>query len=118
MSRFTPSSTPVHFNVASRYKDTKIIRRATTGVRELGLWSADRSFSRAQDFALHQITDFDKGRLDLISFRYYGTVDYWWVIADANDMIHPLREMEVGSYIRIPSRSLIDAYVRRGPVKA
>lgn len=23
-------------------------------------------------------------RLDLLSFRYYGTVSYWWIIAQAN----------------------------------
>lgn len=120
MSQIPASSaadSPVHFSASSRYKDTKIIMRRPQNVRELALWTADRSFSTAPSYTRHQITDSDIGRLDLLSYFYYGTPDYWWIIADANDMIHPLRDMVVGEFIKIPDRNIIDAFVRRKPVK-
>lgn len=110
MSQF---STPVYVGPASRMKDTKIVFRRSTGTQEFALWNADRTFSNAQDYGVHQVTDFEVGRLDLISHQHYNTVEYWWIIADANDLLDPLEEMRPGMILKIPNRSAIETYVRR-----
>jgi hypothetical protein len=41
-------------------------------------------------------------RIDLLSYRYFGRSDLWWVIADYNMLFFPL-VLEEGSILRIPS---------------
>lgn len=40
-------------------------------------------------------------RLDVLSFRFYGTPDLWWYLAYANQLSNPL-ELEPGKVIMIP----------------
>jgi hypothetical protein len=96
----------------SRYKDTALVRRTSDNRLEWALWEADQALTDA-DTALHQVRDYEIGRLDLISYRYYGTVSYWWVIADANAMIHPICDMRVGGFIRIPPIEAIERFIQR-----
>jgi len=49
----------------------------------------------------------DNGRLDIISLNVYGTIEYWWVLADVNDIFNPFAPVVLGSVIRIPTRSRI-----------
>ena len=51
----------------------------------------------------HQIKPGEEGRWDLISYKYYQTVDYWWVITQANNVYDPFDSPEAGTIIRIPS---------------
>lgn len=44
-------------------------------------------------------------RLDLISQRFYGVPDLWWVIALVNNIVDPLAGAAVGQNIRIPAKS-------------
>jgi len=60
--------------------------------------STDRYFEVTIDFA---------HRPDLISYMYYGTMQLYWVIALANDMIDPIAETSVGKRLRIPDRDYI-----------
>ena len=48
-------------------------------------------------------------RLDVISHRYYGDEDYWWVIALANRIMDPF-SMSPGRKLQIPSdvKSVLD----------
>jgi nucleoid-associated protein YgaU len=48
-------------------------------------------------------------RLDLISFKHYGTATFDWAIADANNISDPIKEVKVGTVLRIPSRNIIGA---------
>lgn len=48
-----------------------------------------------------------ENRLDLISYQYYGTTKYWWVIAIASDISNPLTEVTNGKILRIPPISTI-----------
>lgn len=51
----------------------------------------------------HQVTAGDEGRLDLIAYRYYNSAMLWWVIAEANNIFHPIKEVKAGIYLRVPS---------------
>jgi hypothetical protein len=55
----------------------------------------DRFFEVTQEFA---------HRPDLISLKFYGTLQLYWVIAYANDMIDAFAETYTGRRLRIPDR--------------
>ena len=50
----------------------------------------------------HVVTESEVNRLDLISNKFYGTPNNWWMIAIANNFIDPFVVNE-GAMIRIPS---------------
>ena len=64
-----------------------------------GLWERPE-FRRFQ--TVHIVQPGEEGALDLISFNYYGTHDYWWAIAVANDILYPLEEVIPGKKLKIP----------------
>jgi nucleoid-associated protein YgaU len=43
----------------------------------------------------------------LISYKAYGTIKLWWVIAYANNVINPINFLEVGKKIKIPKTSIV-----------
>lgn len=114
MSRVsTQLPAPIAILPSSRLKDTKVLMNDTTRTREWGLWASDPVFSNATDYTLHRVRDVDIGRLDLLSYQYYGTVEYAWMIADANSFRNPFSDMHVGDLIRIPSAQVAESYSRR-----
>jgi len=44
----------------------------------------------------------EEGRWDLISYKSYHTVLYWWIICLANGVVNPWDIIPAGSTIRIP----------------
>jgi len=48
------------------------------------------------------------GRLDLLSYKVYGTPYLWWVIALANDIMDPFDQTAVGNLLMIPD--IADVY--------
>lgn len=51
-------------------------------------------------------------RLDLLSYQYYGSVGYWWIIAVANGIGKGDLTIPPGSQIRVPTKinDIIRAY--------
>lgn len=47
-----------------------------------------------------------ENRLDLISYRFYGTPLYWWAIAYASEIKDPFK-VPVGTVLRIPEPSTL-----------
>ena len=50
---------------------------------------------------LHVVTQADLDRPDLISNRFYGTPEYWWMILDYNKVTDPF-SLKIGDRLRIP----------------
>ena len=46
-------------------------------------------------------------RPDLISLKFYGIQDLWWVIAKENNLQHPIKDIKAGKVIRIPAPSRV-----------
>lgn len=109
----TSIASPVSILPSSRLKDTKMLALSVTQTREWGLWNSDPTFSNTLSYSLYQVRDVDIGRLDLLSWEFYGTVEYAWCIADANNFKNWITDMNVGDFIRIPNQAVIEAYVRR-----
>lgn len=55
----------------------------------------------------HVVTPREVNRLDIISEDFYGTPDYWWAIALANNMIDPFFVSE-GVMLRLPPLSSLN----------
>ena len=45
----------------------------------------------------------DGETLQNIAFRYYGDSGKWYIIAEANKILNPFKELEMGNLIRIPT---------------
>lgn len=52
---------------------------------------------------LHVVTPKDEYRIDLIAEEHYDNWLLWWVIAAANDVFDPIRDLTIGTVLRIPS---------------
>tara|TARA_B100000073_G_scaffold235725_1_gene197187 strand:+ start:751 stop:1035 length:285 start_codon:yes stop_codon:yes gene_type:complete len=69
-----------------------------------GYWKKDTTYyaeipeSNDDIYVLTQFGD----RFDTLSNQYYGTPDYWWYIAKANNM--NFNNIAEGTQLRIPSR--------------
>lgn len=42
-------------------------------------------------------------RPDLISFKAYGSPEFWWIIYEFNNLRDPLFDLQIGQIIRLPS---------------
>jgi len=56
----------------------------------------------------YRIEQDDLMRPDLISYKIYGTIAYWWLIMMINGIQNPLKDMELGALLQIPN--ILDIY--------
>lgn len=61
----------------------------------------------------HTVTSSEQGRLDLVSYKYYGTTRLWWVIAMVNGIPNP-SELEPGIVLRIPPIDIVNTEIVSG----
>ena len=50
------------------------------------------------------------GRLDLVSLRTLGKIDYWWIIAKVNNISDIYNDMEEGQSLQIPAIADVDEF--------
>jgi len=50
------------------------------------------------------------GRLDLVSLRTLGKIDYWWIIAKVNNIDDLYNDMSEGQSLQIPAIADIDEF--------
>ncbi len=48
--------------------------------------------------------------LDLIAYEMYGRHEWWWAIAVANRILHPLRDLRIGMVLRLPDPVEIERF--------
>lgn len=51
------------------------------------------------------------GRPDLISYRYFGVIDYWWIILKINNIDDPWNDLVLGNQIMIPDANDIEDWI-------
>ena len=56
----------------------------------------------------YQLEAEDIGRVDLVSWKNYQTVDYWWLLAYVNNVENIFTDMSAGDLWQIPN--LLDVY--------
>ena len=105
----------------SRYKLTRPFLDTTRDVGvEFELMSVLSDFYRAgSDFRTHRVRAIDIGFLDRLAVEYYGpgNEQLWWVIAYANAIVDPEQDMHSGQALFIPSRSSLQTFLSRKPVR-
>lgn len=74
--------------------------------KELDYLDSDIPSMKIDKFNLYTIPQYAEGRLDLISFIHYRTVNLWWLIAEFNDLTDTTEdEVYTGRILKIPSIS-------------
>jgi len=66
------------------------------------------SFELKYDPSYYMMEDVDSIRPDLISYKMYGSVEYWWIILLINNIEDPMTELTTGTVIKIPN--ILDIY--------
>ena len=98
----------------SRYGLSKVTidQTVTEGRRRFGLWQ--KPVLKMETYTWHVISPGEVGRLDLISYKTYGTVQYWWAIALANNVSNPLNDLVPGTALKLPTRAdIMEALAER-----
>lgn len=74
------------------------------------LWNSLSEFKDAAEYQpeYYRVVAGDLKRPDLISYKCYGTVDFWWILMIFNNIENPLTDLEAGMLLEIPSE--IDIY--------
>jgi hypothetical protein len=70
-------------------------------------------FLDADDDKIISLDQRYQGRLDLLSFDFYGTTKYWWVIAYVNGITQVPTEVMVGRVIRLPTNARVVDFLNR-----
>jgi len=65
-------------------------------------------FAMRYTVSYYQVISSDVMRPDLISYKLYGTVDYWWILLYVNKIDNPLTDIEVGKVLTVPN--VLDIY--------
>jgi hypothetical protein len=70
--------------------------------------SSLKNFNPRHELSTYRVTDEDLMAPDLISYKVYGTEEYWWLILRFNRIIDPFTELETGDLLYIPN--IVDIY--------
>jgi len=65
-------------------------------------------FTTEYPVSYYRISGTDLMRPDMISYKHYGTVRFWWILMLVNGINNPLCDIEVGQILKIPSK--LDIY--------
>lgn len=77
------------------------------GRHVLGIWVPPPSSNIP--YRYYEIEGEDIGRLDLISYKVYGSEEHFWVIASFNAILDPFSGFFVGQTIKVPD---LHAYLK------
>lgn len=78
-------------------------------IKELDhLWNSLSGFEMQYQPTYYRVTSSDFMRPDIVSFRSYGVVEFWWVICLVNGITNPLTELVEGIVLTIPNK--LDIY--------
>lgn len=67
--------------------------------------------------ALYRVEAMDIQRPDLISYKVYGTVRYWWVVLSFNNIQNPLTDIEIGNILELPHTLDIQDFYKKYAVR-
>jgi len=72
------------------------------------LWNSLSDFTTEYAVDYYRIVANDSMRPDLISYKCYGTVDFWWLILVFNGIENPFTDLVEGMILQIPNK--LDIY--------
>ena len=81
------------------------------------LWNPLTAFTLKYDPSYYRVTVADLMRPDMISYKSYGTVEFWWIICLINEIDSPLVDLEAGQVLKIPNSLDIFNFQRKYRVR-
>jgi hypothetical protein len=81
------------------------------------LWSNFDKFTVSYLPGQIRLTASDIMRPDLLSYKAYGTVDYWWILCFYNSCLNPLVDMNTGDLWKIPNIADIYVFIKKYKVR-
>lgn len=81
------------------------------------LYNSLSEFTMVYDPVYYRVDATDLMRPDMISYKCYGTVNFWWIIMSVNNIENPLIDLEEGQLLKIPSKLDIDDFQRKFRVR-
>ena len=76
-------------------------------------------FKMKHEYSIYTVTKTDLKRPDIISFKAYRKVDYWWIIMRVNNIDDVWNDMNMGDELVIPAfRDIEDFYLAVKNIKA
>lgn len=101
-----------------RTKFFEKVINSETGVDELDYLSASfDKFVLNYTPAQYRLTVGDIMRPDLVSYKNYQTVNYWWVLCLHNGCNNVLTDMNVGDVWQVPNISDIYLFIKKYRVR-
>lgn len=70
-------------------------------------------FKMTYNVDYYLVNDTDLMRPDMISYKMYGTVNYWWIICLVNNIFDPFNDLYVGQQLTIPNALDIFEFYRQ-----
>ena len=81
------------------------------------LWNSLSGFEMKYTPNYYRVEVADLMRPDLISYKNYGTVEFWWVLCLVNKVDDPLSDLTVGQILAIPAQQDIYDFQRKYRVR-
>jgi hypothetical protein len=65
----------------------------------------------------YRVEQRDLMRPDLISYKLYGTISYWWLLMMLNNIQDPLKDLTVGLLLTIPNTLDMYAFQKQWAIR-
>ena len=86
------------FNRSNFYK-----KEVIDGIKESDLLTNTfNEFKFKRPLTFFTISTRDKTRPDLLSYRLYNKVNFWWIVLKVNNIEDPFNDLEEGDVIKVP----------------
>lgn len=95
------------YDAESRMRNYAIVYDADNKLLRCGFYTNKLKDKSSEYDEIYEVPVEHEHRLDLISYKFYGTATLDWAIADANNLSDPIKDVTVGTKLRIPSRNII-----------
>ena len=89
------------------------------GKRRYGLWKYPDLTHRPElqldegTYQQYTVTASDIGRIDLIAWKFYQNVSWWWVIALVNRIQNVLTDISAGDVLIIPNKEYVTGIMEK-----
>lgn len=99
-------------------KRTDFFTKVTVdGVNELDfLHNPLSSFPMNYKPLYYRITSADYMRPWLVSYKCYGTVEFWWLLMFINDIENPFTDLQEGIILTVPNRIDIYDFIKKNRI--
>jgi hypothetical protein len=71
------------------------------------------SFNVTKPLRYYQVAGHEDQRPDMICNNIYGTIDYWWILVQFNDIVDVFTELKEGMILKVPDIKDISEFINK-----